>query len=439
MATVQEISLKYSAKGVKSVVRGDRKVRDSIQETADVARQESGTISRWMERHKSALRGIAGATAGALGAILAASPRARAELSSVRTAFSILADTIVRDVLPESDSASDGAFDLAQAYRDLPDPVRKAASTLGVAAGVAATVGLVFGPMGALIAGVGTAALIAAGHFGVLGTVMNVVQWTGNLLASLAKGNWKEAWDTLTDGVREYAAASLEAFVTASTALLGALARVAVQGVLLTGQFVGGVLSTLNNAVGPIAVSGEDMVGALTDAIKNGKKTVKKGVEKITDQILGALPSVSDLRGIGSDMMGGLADGIRSGVDSVGDAAGDAAGAIRDKLPGSDAKEGPLDDFTSVPDTMTSEMARIGDETGAVSRGARDLAAAARPPSGGGGGGGGGTSVEINIERGAIQMSIGAGTGRDSIDERELADEIFEEANRRSGGQTGPL
>jgi len=180
VVTVQEISLKYSAKGVKSVVRGDRKVRDSIQETADVARQESGTISRWMERHKSALRGIAGATAGALGSILAASPRARAEIGGVRLAFSLLADQIVKDVLPGMGSVTELAFDLVDAFQDLPDPVREAASTFFFVAGAAAAVSFVFSPLTGIIFGVGAAAVIAAEKLGVLDNLLESVTQDGD-------------------------------------------------------------------------------------------------------------------------------------------------------------------------------------------------------------------------------------------------------------------
>jgi len=419
MATVSEVAVEYNARGARATQRADRNVRSSIQETAKTARNERGTIDRWMERHQTALRSIAAATAGVLGSILAASPRARAELSGIRTAFSLLADTIVRDVLPGTGSASEAAFDLVQAYRDLPDPVRETTSALIAAGGAAGAAFFLFGPLGAAVAGVGSLALITASNLGILDNLIRSVINTGKFFISLANGDWSDAWDNLTAATLEYSAASIVSVTAARTAVIGSFATIAVRGVQLSKEFVDGVLAEYTR----LSIRGPQLTADLT--------------EGVLDRLNNSLGPITG-HNIGLRFTSGLADGIRSGAGDVSDAARGVAGTIRDKLPGSDAEEGPLDDFTDIPDTMTSEIARVGENTAAVDRGARQLAAAARPPTGGGGGGGG-SSVEITIERGAIQLPMGGGAGRDSIDERELADSIFEEAQNRSGGQTGPL
>jgi hypothetical protein len=242
MARVSEVSVEYNARGARATQQADRKVRNSIQETAQTARSERGTINRWMNRHKSALRSIGAATAGVLGSILAASPRARAELSGIRTAFSLLADTIVRDLLPQSGSVSEVAFDIAQAYRDLPDPVRSAASALIAAGGAAGLALYAFGPLGAAVVGVGTLSLIAAQRLGILDNAIGAVTETGLFFISLANGDWSEAWNHLTNAAREYSVASIIAATTTRAAVIGFLTSIAVQGVQLTRQFVDGAL-----------------------------------------------------------------------------------------------------------------------------------------------------------------------------------------------------
>ena len=153
MSTVSEIAMQYSAKGVQGAVRSDKRVRDSIKDTAKTARSERGEINRWMDRHKSAIQMIGLATAGVLGAILSASPTMRAELAGVRMAFSLFADTIVNDVLPNGTSLVDIAFDIEEAYRDLPGPVRRGTSALIVFGGVVAGLLLTMAAGQSIIAG----------------------------------------------------------------------------------------------------------------------------------------------------------------------------------------------------------------------------------------------------------------------------------------------
>ena len=150
--SVKETVFQYTAKGASKAAREDRKVRESVKETGSTARQESGVVKRWQERHSRAIKGIAGAAAGAMGAILAASPTLRAELSGVRTAFSLFADQVVRDVLPGVGSLTGATMDLASGYRDLDDDLRETISGLLLVGGAAGVATLAFGPAAGAVA-----------------------------------------------------------------------------------------------------------------------------------------------------------------------------------------------------------------------------------------------------------------------------------------------
>ncbi|MFC3957561.1 hypothetical protein [Halovivax cerinus] len=197
MATVGEVALRFKANGAKDAVRADRRVRDSIKTTAKTAQKETGKINRWQERHQSAIQAIGIATAATMGAILSASPTMRAELSGIRMAFSLFADTVVRDVLPAAGSLTDMAFNLQDAYSDLPDPVREAISTvillagaIGGIAAAAATSSWVFSALSGAISVIsGVAATVAGilsgplvlGILAVLGAAAALyVAWTNN-------------------------------------------------------------------------------------------------------------------------------------------------------------------------------------------------------------------------------------------------------------------
>lgn len=73
----------------------------------------------------------------------------------------------------------------------------------------------------------------------------------------------------------------------------------------------------------------------VTNAIRNG---IQNGLNAITNMF-------SNFKDAGRRVVTMIADGIRGAISSVTDAIGNVAGAIRDRLPFSPAKEGPLEDL----------------------------------------------------------------------------------------------
>ena len=187
MATVSEVAVRYATHGAKKAQRADRKVRDSIQTTAKTAQSEQGTINRWMDRHASAIRKIQLTAAAALGGIIAASPTMRAELAGVRMAFSLFADTIVNDVLPSGRGLTDLAFDLLDAYEDLPGPIREVASATILLGAVFAVVALAVGAKVAAIVALVVGVIWLLDRLGLLDPILWALEKVFNAIAWVAE------------------------------------------------------------------------------------------------------------------------------------------------------------------------------------------------------------------------------------------------------------
>ena len=193
--TVEELVFSYSTEGAEAAARADDKVKSQVEDTASTARQETGSVERWMTANRTAIESIGTATAGVMGAILAASPTVRAELSGIRMGFTLFADTIVQDVLPASGSASGAALDMAQAYRELPDPVREGTGVMLLSVGAAGAVAFAFGAIPGVFAGAGIAVLLLADKFGTLDHWVGIANDTVEGLNALLEGDVDSALD----------------------------------------------------------------------------------------------------------------------------------------------------------------------------------------------------------------------------------------------------
>lgn len=126
MTIISNLAVKFSATGTDQVVRSNKKVEQSMTTVGKRAQKETKVVGKWMERHKMAIMGIAGATTALMWGIIKASPSLTAELDSTRMAFSFLAMTIGETLQPYFEIISDWAWRLAEAFAELPEPVKEA-------------------------------------------------------------------------------------------------------------------------------------------------------------------------------------------------------------------------------------------------------------------------------------------------------------------------
>lgn len=204
MVVVSEVAVVYTSSGADRLIRDEERVDKAISKTAKNAEKNEKKTERWMERHKTALTTIGLAAAGALAAVIAASPGLQAALNGVYLEFSMLALDIGERWVPAFERLEGIAGRLTDAWEGLPEPLKDVFAygllvTLGLLAISGAVAGLSFllGPLNALLGGAGLAGVLsklplatAAGGLTTLGLAVAGV--TGLVLGGLVVwGLWK--------------------------------------------------------------------------------------------------------------------------------------------------------------------------------------------------------------------------------------------------------
>jgi len=465
--SVKELVFKYTTDGAKAAQRADQKVRDSVRETGAVAEQEAGTVERWMTANKAAIQGLAAASLAAVGAIVSASPTMRAELSGVRTAFSLFADTVVRDVLPSTGSLAQGALNLAKAYRNIPDPIRTvisqiitftalisgAALALGtlhsavqgtfiatLGAKAVAAIKTASSAIGSFIAG-STAAAVALGAFigvlgvgileitGVLDAVRNLGQTIGNSLPGWVR-NGMLAVTSLFIGPLAVIGAAIVGFVEGFLAggLSEGIDRMVQRTKEMLGIFAQAWIDLINGAV----EWGSNLINNVIQGISNRFDGLRNWAGNLTSTITDELAEmVNGASQFGRDLVNGIIDGLQSRLQALRNAAENLAGEIRDRLPSSPAKKGPLSDLDKVgPGAAETVASGLENSTDRVAQSADRFAGSMGGMTQGTGQGGGQTQVVI--EKGAIVVQ---GTGNSRRDGEKVGQEASEYIGRSLGSR----
>jgi hypothetical protein len=399
MANVSEVAFQYSAKGAKAVQRADRKVRNSVQETAKTAQEETGTINRWMERNQTALRGIGAAAAGALGAIVAASPTMRAELASARIAFSLFADTVINDVLPAGRGVSDVAFELQQRYEELDPSIRGTTSALIVLAGVLGAITVAIGGFAALVAGafIAQIALLTSvlERFGALDSVMSAWLNMGRAVVAFLTGDFSGAWQLLV--------AAFWDFVDAGTTIL---------------QTIFGAIRTWLGKAKARAIA---LVGETRDGIIDKWKSLKSGTvewfKDVYDAIKDRLGDIkSDAIGWGKNLARGFISGLLSMRNALSNAAKKLKETISNQISFADIGFGGIKPILSQLVNVLKDLR----ETVTVQR----SSTVTTDVVGSNGGNAGGNTVSI----GDINIDL-QGTGASRRDAQNIADQVSQQIN----------
>ena len=183
--STRELVFEYTTRGARAAAKADSRVRDSVRQTGRTARRNAGAVERWMDRNRKAIQAVALAAGAAIGSILSASPTMRAQLSGVRAAFTLLADTIVRDVLPAGTNFGSLAVQFVRWFRDLPDPIRRAVSALGA---IVAVIGVMIPVLAVVVKSVSTlyGAWVLLTGFLAGGKILGALAVAGKALAGIA-------------------------------------------------------------------------------------------------------------------------------------------------------------------------------------------------------------------------------------------------------------
>lgn len=476
MASVSEVVLKYSARGASKAERADSQVRESVQETADTARQESGTVSRWMQRHKAAIVGIAAATTGAMAAVISASPTLSAQLAGVRLGFSLLAMTIGEDVAPATEGIAEKAIELADAYAELDPAIRKPISAFVALVSVTAIVAGVLAGLQTLIAGTFVASGLSILAAKITGVIAVFVAWLPSISAVIA---------ALKAGAAAIAAvvSGVSAVTVGIVALIAVVIAFAAAYITnfkgtrdITNKFVSKALKWLKGLASDGAAylkslgsKGKEAVGGFVDrSLSRINKFKDRSLERLGQLVDGTVEYfkglASDASTWGKDLIGGFGDGVKNAASSLASAfrnvASSAAEAFKNQFNDLIPSQINIPSRTiNIPDVLGGGSQTIGGgsidipqlaEGGVVTRQTLAMVGEAGPEAvvpldklgsmlGGGsssrGSGGSKTVVyDIDFSEGSIVVE---GTGNADLDMsrviRRLKDELDGEIGARGG------
>jgi hypothetical protein len=424
VTVVSNVTLRYAALGAKETARQDKWVRDSVTRTGKRARREQGTVEAWFRAHRRALIGIGAAMAGLLAGVILASPALRAEMASVRLAFSLLAMEIGEHLAPAFELLESAAWRLLEAYEALPAGLQAAIAWtiafIGVLGSLLVLVGLLSGPVGkgAILIFTGIAkvlAFVAAGGVAlaaIIGTLVGlfivwILEVTGVLDAVARLGQAITRW---IGGP----GANLVRFI-ATTLMAPLIALGAVIVALVKGEGLRGAAANLRSIFTPWLATWlsifQTIGGWFRDLARNA---LQWGTDIIVNMALGMLRA-----------MGRLGDAARAARDTI-------AGWISFDVVQNDrmAQRWGRDMAQHFSRGILQGARFLDDALSIASPGLSTGASAGRPmPSGGGGGG---TTISITLETGAIQLT---GSEAQGMDVDRLAERIARQIGDRFGGR----
>mgnify|MGYP001105066427 CR=1 FL=1 len=158
-------------------------------------------------------------------------------------------------------------------------------------------------------------------------TVINVIMGIIKTIMQIITGDWKGAWETIKDTVYT---------------LLGGVKDIISN--LLSGAFeiIKQILSNIKERFSAIFNSLKDVV---SEAFGNVKKAVSDGISKAYDTVTGFFTKFKEA---GNNIVTSIADGIKGATSKVTEAISNVTQKIRNFLPFSPPKEGPLIDIMDV-------------------------------------------------------------------------------------------
>jgi len=345
--TVREMIFEYKQSGARSVAKNDKRVRESIRSTGRVAERESGKVQRWMSRNKQAINAVSVATLAAVGGILSAAPSFRAAMSGIRGSFSLLAHTIVSDVLGPTTNFGSIALDLVNRFRDLDESIRRPISAIVLIGGT--IVGLLpviaaFIKSAAAVGGALSGAVAAAKTAAVaIGAITGVAVSTVAAIAALivAVGALAVAFITDFRGIRTKTLEVIDAVIDLSDVVSGFRRLVGAAGRLLTGDF-GGALELARLGLRDLWLAGAQtrqkvllfirqmVAGVIERLLAWRNRSVKIAiqirdavVQRITDmttRVLELLTLAREMAAKGRAWVSGLARGVSERAGELADA-----------------------------------------------------------------------------------------------------------------------
>lgn len=321
---------------------------------------------------------------------------------------------IIKDFTPAVRTIGRVVGTLFRWFADLPRPVKQVITTVVALLAVLGPViwagGALIGVIGSIAGAISTAIPIIMTVVGILGGPLTIaiIAIVGALL--LLKLAWDNNWGDI-QGKTRAAVAFLTGLWDDLTAGIDSLVKT-FEG------FARGAEETWRDVEGAVRGFVQWFLGI--------PRRVQRIASRVADAILGPLPSYDDMVQVGKDIVQGIHDGIDAVKDAAGDAASGMAGQIRDRLPFSPAKTGPLAEPPGWETYLTHGIDGAGLE--ATRRVEQSLAASTRRPEPGRAARSDTGRVEALLRR--LIRAVEDGGGSVVLDGRELG-RVLEDIKQR--------
>ena len=155
-------------------------------------------------------------------------------------------------------------------------------------------------------------------------TGINFVKGIIKAVMQMITGDWSGAWETIKSTV---------------SGLITGIKDIISKQINLALTIIRGVLDNIKAKFSAIFNSLKNIVGTAFTAVKN---SIKRGMDTAYNTVTGFF---GKFKKAGKKIVTSITDGIKGAIGGVGDAIGGVAGKIRNFLPFSPAKEGPLRDL----------------------------------------------------------------------------------------------
>ena len=389
MTEVEELIVRAKPEGVSETTQElegmEAQTEDSAEAMEDSADEMQGFARRFEGAMGAVIAGLAVASAGLLSQVPVIG-EAMSGLFAILEAVAFQVDGVLR---PALSPLSDLFFDISNAIFEMEGPAGTLIGLLGTLAGLFFGILVPLGKLTGLFSALGGAkaalALAAKGVVTVLGAIAAAlgapIALVGALVAAIVLlaaafiTDWKgirtktvEAIKTIIGWIRDLGKwirddlpglvkDGFNAFIDFVTDTAPGLLSVGVEKVIDT---IRGIGTWVQDNLPPMISTA---FSALRDFLtSSAPQRLRSGLRRVREFIMDNLPSIDDMKSLGRRIIEALADGIRAAAGTVKDAASDVAEAFRNQWPGSDAKEGPLSDFTDIPDTMATTLASVSDQ-----------------------------------------------------------------------------
>lgn len=196
---------------------------------------------------------------------------------------------------------------------------------------------------------------------GIVLTVVDAIGTAIQVFLNILQGDWKEAWE------------AIKGFFSRTWERIKGIFNTLKEEVLkIWNNSIEGLKTALSNFIDGLASTGENLINTFVGGIKDVASKPVDAIKNVLSDVRDLLPfsnakkgPLTDLIQSGEALIESLTKGVFNAKDRVVNAVKNVLGGVRDHLPFSDAKKGPLSDLQksgqALPEALARGIERVSD------------------------------------------------------------------------------